>query len=301
VHLYTAYGYALNSEIKLPGFTSAFEGKTDIIVSRRTAQPTKDKKNQYAIFAHKMPTGLMVNWHGVASYSITHGHEIVVYPEKDSIPEMVAQPLYGIVLAAILLQRSHLVLHGSSVAINGKAIVLVGEKGFGKSTLTAGLLARNHDFISDDVTAFSISNSTDLQVLSGIPRIKLWPDAVSALGYNLESLSHVSPLSPKYLLMVQDQFKSIRVPLNAIVMLDHGRTIELQEMKAADKMLWLLGGHYLAKFHHALPEKSRRLIFNQCSRFAREINIVKLVMPRDIDLLSDVIELLEQFVEKQNV
>ena len=54
-------------------------------------------------------------------------------------------------MGAILMQRKILPLHGSAIAIDGKAYAIVGDSGAGKSTLASAFLKRGYQLLSDDV------------------------------------------------------------------------------------------------------------------------------------------------------
>lgn len=281
----------------LPGFTRSKKRGADVAI--RSGPVVSRKTHSNSIFSiNKLPDGLVIDWFGVASYRITGGQDIVITPEfdADSVSQLTTQPLYGIAIAAILHQRHHTILHGSTVEINGKSLVLLGQKGQGKSTLTAALLSRGHGFISDDVTALQIQNSHPIQVLPGIPCLRLRADAARATGHNPDKLPFASPLIPKHILSVQDQFKNIAFPLNTIVSLEHGDTITLQEMNESEKMLCLLGGQYFAKYYDALQDSDHKRLFQHYSTLAKSTRIARLTTPRDLHLLPDTAKLLEQYV-----
>ena len=68
-------------------------------------------------------------------------------------------------------------LHCACLERNGKGLLIAGDSGVGKSTLTAALTQRGHALISDDWTYFSKEQST--LVAHGLcSPIKLLPDAV---------------------------------------------------------------------------------------------------------------------------
>ena len=48
-------------------------------------------------------------------------------------------------------------LHGSAIAIDGKAYAIVGDSGAGKSTLASAFLNQGYQLLSDDVIAVSLS------------------------------------------------------------------------------------------------------------------------------------------------
>ena len=60
-------------------------------------------------------------------------------------------------MGAILMQRKILPLHGSAIAIDGKAYAIVGDSGAGKSTLASAFLNKGYQLLSDDVIAVSLS------------------------------------------------------------------------------------------------------------------------------------------------
>ena len=69
--------------------------------------------------------------------------------------------MYG----ALLMQRKILPLHGSAVAIDGKAYAIVGDSGAGKSTLASAFLNKGYQLLSDDVIAVSLSQMKTFHLL----------------------------------------------------------------------------------------------------------------------------------------
>src|SRR5688572_18070372 len=67
--------------------------------------------------------------------------------------------LLEFVLALVLRLRGIVCLHGAMVVMEGRAIVLGGHAGVGKSTLAAALGRRGHPVLTDDVAAVARSGS----------------------------------------------------------------------------------------------------------------------------------------------
>lgn len=59
--------------------------------------------------------------------------------------------LFGNILACICWRRGQLALHGSAVAIGGRAVMLLGRVATGKSLLAAALARRGHCLLADEV------------------------------------------------------------------------------------------------------------------------------------------------------
>ena len=78
------------------------------------------------------------------------GIEIVRTP---SYPEMTGA-LFHVLLSSLHPRARWLaMIHGGSVSIDGRTVLLAGTSGSGKTTLGAFLIARGFDYFSDDVIA----------------------------------------------------------------------------------------------------------------------------------------------------
>jgi hypothetical protein len=298
LYFFSAYGYVVRSEINIPGLVRVSEGKYNISILKQISQNSGSSiKN--TIFIRNTANGLKIYWPGVATYLIERDSNITVtctFLSQESPLQI--QPLYGIVLAAILQFKNCFVLHGSTVEVDGESLVVVGRKGIGKSTITASLLNHGCNFIADDVTALQMGQDSMVHVLPGVPRLKLWSDAAQALGYDTADLPLVAPSIAKHLLMVPEhQFCNKKIPLGGIVMMDHGNTLEMHELRETEKMIWLAGGQYFAKYQQQLPDDIRRNNFSFCSYLARRGRIVRVVVPRNLTELSCLMELLKEVVK----
>ena len=104
--------------------------------------------------------------------------------------------LLGSAFGALLIQRGLLVLHGNALEREGRAIVCLGASGAGKSTLACALVRQGWRLLADDLVAISAEG----MVLPGIPRIKLWEDAMRSFGWSPELGIPVASGMAKYLI-----------------------------------------------------------------------------------------------------
>lgn len=91
-------------------------------------------------------------------------------------PELVPA-VFGNVLAAICWRRGQLALHGSAVAIDGRAVLLLGRIATGKSVLAAALARRGHILLADEVATVAGGDCFP----AGAP-LQLADDALIAAG-----------------------------------------------------------------------------------------------------------------------
>lgn len=86
----------------------------------------------------------------------------------------------GRVMPLLLHARGALCLHGSGVATDAGAVVFLGPKGRGKSSLALACVAAGARLAGDDVAVLTSSPEPSLH--PGVPVARLWADAARTLG-----------------------------------------------------------------------------------------------------------------------
>ena len=105
--------------------------------------------------------------------------------------------ILGPVWAMLAMQRGLLPLHASAnMARMGDDVhAFTGPSGAGKSTQAAGLAAYGYPFFSDDVLICDPTSFGETVLCYGLPRLRLWPDALTMLD-GVESGIRVRSFSP---------------------------------------------------------------------------------------------------------
>lgn len=93
-----------------------------------------------------------------AIFAIQNGDTIQVSPMAGADEAKIRLFLLGTCMGALLMQRKILPLHGSAIAIDGKAYAFVGHSGAGKSTLASAFINKGFQLLSDDVIAVTLRN-----------------------------------------------------------------------------------------------------------------------------------------------
>jgi hypothetical protein len=128
----------------------------------------------------------------------------------------VGKALFNQIIPMVLNLRGIETLHASCVLSTKGAIAFVGNGGYGKSTLAAGLLHMGLKLLSDDAVPLRLE-SERLWTSSGVPRMGLWPRSRDLLGVNVEI---DIPSDKAYVKMSPVQFKSGDFPLTHIYFLN---------------------------------------------------------------------------------
>ena len=173
------------SDVPLPGLAPCLD-ETAIgheIVIRRARVP-QSLSSVAVTFADGQcnKNELLLDIPEVGRYLLRGGNEILVEPATPASQDDVYGYLLGTMFGMLCHQRGITPLHASAIDVAAGCVVFVGDSGAGKSTLVAALAERGHRVIADDVCFLQLGDNGDVQIWPGINRIRLWEDAMAALG-----------------------------------------------------------------------------------------------------------------------
>lgn len=114
------------------------------------------------------------------------------------------------------MQRRILPLHGSAIAIDGKAYVFIGERGAGKSTIASSFMQKGHPLLTDDVIAVSFFDGEKPWVIPAYPQQKLWQDSLNYFGMDTTDYMPLFDRETKYSIPVVKDFYNKPLPLGGI-------------------------------------------------------------------------------------
>ena len=149
-----AYGLNWVSDIALDQFEPAdAHDVPDVTVHRVAALPHREPVAQVragAVFAD----GTRFPWHRQAVFDMIDG-DTIGYAPGATWSGVLPHAFYGTVVAHLLAWRGIIPLHACAVEIDGRAVLIAGGAGAGKSSLTAGLIAQGAALVSDDLSAIA--------------------------------------------------------------------------------------------------------------------------------------------------
>lgn len=175
---YIAYGLRWHSAIALPFATSPTTAGVPEVVVRLGSTPSDVPRRGGTPHAFRaVPGAALLAVEGIARYYIAPS-EIVVHPEGGDERDIAAF-LIGPASAALLQMRGVVTLHAAAVEMGGRAVLLLGSSGAGKSALAAALVRRGHALLADDVSGLTAANGAIL-VPPAFPALRLWHDALGA-------------------------------------------------------------------------------------------------------------------------
>lgn len=246
---YAAFGLTLDSDFRLPGFSTvatdlaaAPDPDLRIRVGARTSSPpaarsTVDVTPELVVFDHA----------DLGRVTIRDGREILVAPHAQADDDSIALFVAGPALAVALHQRGDLVLHASAVAVRGRAVVLMGEKGAGKSTLAATLLARGHVLVSDDVVAVRAGADGPVAI-AGTRTLKVEPAVARALGVDPDGLPLLHRSGTKREWPQSGPPPAPTTPLEQLIVLQRGAAAAVAPLPASSAFIEAVRHTYGSRF-----------------------------------------------------
>ena len=156
--------------------------------------------------AQGQPSRVEVHWHNTQHSADEHGYNMASW-------------VFDVALSYMMRLRIPANLHGGAVAMAGKAVVFVGEKGMGKSTLTAALIGAGYPMLTDDHVALwprdnprgnshGNSHGGGFWVEPGAPRLRLWPASLPVLAMQHNEVEDL----PSVYTFIEKRIKQLRLP-----------------------------------------------------------------------------------------
>jgi|GEM_PF-1866112 len=105
---------------------------------------------------------------------------------------MVEVLLFGHVLAYYLELSGLSAVHAGAVAVDERAVLLLGDRGAGKSTVLASLLQSGDGLLADDIAALEVHRDGVI-CRWGFPQLRLVPEQLSAFGADARSFNRFHP------------------------------------------------------------------------------------------------------------
>ena len=230
----------------------------------------------------------------VGRFLVRAGREILIDPAPASDAGELRAYLLGTAFGMLCHQRGITPLHASAIDVTDSCVAFVGASGAGKSTLVAALFRHGYEIISDDVCFLQLDSKGNVQARPGIERIRLWEDAMYALGYQGPGVEREMHGYNKYFVPV----RSPRSPL------EHRRLLRVYELHTApDGVIQvtrlpgaaaievLMQNVYRLNLAERLGYKPHA--FTVCAAAARDVPVFRLSRPKHFHALEETVEVLE--------
>jgi hypothetical protein len=288
--IYSVFGLRIASALPLPELPEAPQrAGVDVTVERRSLAGLPFRDGQ-RLCRHKDQALLEVP--DVARFAVSmDGTHVLFDPHEGASARNVRLYLLGSAMGVLLHVRGLLPLHANAVIVDGRAHVFLGHPGAGKSTLAAAFHDRGFALLSDDVCVVSDPAGPCPSVQPGIPRLRLWEDAVARSGRDVGSLEPAYDGWDKYIVPLTGS-KAAPAPLGGLYLLARGEgaTPSFQPLRGASGAAALIENTYRGQYIADVGDAGRH--FAACLALAGRIKVAELRRswePQAIDAQVDAI------------
>jgi hypothetical protein len=217
----------------------------------------------------------------VGSFYACHGDEVEYTPAPEASPASIELYLNGSVYGAILHQRNILPLHGSCFIEKGTGVIICGESGAGKSSLTAAFCMNGSTFFTDDVTPLVLKNGQP-HILALSDRIKLRSDSLEQFGYEKTHLAQIFPNEDKYYFPMGKD-KTLTWPLNLVFILEitNEKETEFFPLNGIAAFTALRNEIYRWEYLQAMPDTETSYL-NHLLILSQQVKVIQVKRPERI-------------------
>lgn len=287
---YRVFGLTLASEIELPELRDVPASPPDVTVTMGTV-PMPERLLESGL--NPIDDAAVLPVTGAGRYRVRGGSSIEIDPEPAAPAANIRLFLLGSAMGALLHQRGMLPLHANSIDIGGRAIGFIGRSGAGKSTLAAAFHDGGSALLSDDICVVTEEPDGDHFAQPGIPRMRLWRDAVERSGRDADRLDVAYHGVEKYVLPIGDTYGETPLPLAALYVLTepHGEDAppEIAPIAGAAAIRALAVNTYRGAYIPLVGDPAEH--FAQCLRLVRDVPIFELRRPWQAERIDETVRL----------
>lgn len=254
-YCYFAFGLRIKSEVALPElapFARDDFGAPDVTIRFDTIEvPDVTPAGSLRIAGEDV----FLTVESTAHFRVRGGREIALSPLPGASERNVRLFLLGSAFGILCHRRGLLPLHANAVVADGKAVAFAGRTGVGKSTLAAHFQSRGFEILCDDVCVISFDDAGRPLAWPGLPRLKLWRDAVEALGHDSENLERAIDGMEKFHVPLSAAASQGPYPLSRVYVLQNlaeGQTPRVERLTGKDALQSVMTNTYRKNFVSAL-------------------------------------------------
>lgn len=287
MYYYKIYGAVMESEIEYPQLLPSNGNNADFSVKITEIERNPDIKHECYVEAGDKTQVIFANQVGILR--ISNGTLIEVCSNPGVELEKTAPFVLGYGLSILFFQRGKTAIHCSAVNVNGKAVLIAGNSGAGKSSLTMRFVENGYKLMADDVAM--IDGTDELMVYPAFPIQKLCRDAVKRNNLDIDELTYIDEDRDKFALSRREEFYEDPAPFGLLVYLVpyDGNIVKAEEMEGVNRLMTLISNLFLYlffKISSGLPENEMKRYIEM----SRNMKMVRLYRPRTGDSTKEQME-----------
>lgn len=221
------------------------------------------------------------------------GDSKIVYEKREgkSQKNLVAY-LLGWGMSMLFYKRGVMAIHCSCVYNDEGAILVSGNSGAGKSTVTTYLLEHGYKFMADDVTMVGTIDG-EVCATPAFPFRKLCRDVVRMKQLDENELIYIDEDKDKFLVPYKEDFIDRPLKIHTMIMLICSDTdeVEVNEAKGMDKLNLCMNGLFLRPVDKSMLTKPE--VITSMLKMASAVRIFVVERPTEGDTREQIAEVIK--------
>jgi hypothetical protein len=220
---------------------------------------------------------------GVGNFYARGGREVEFSVVPGADQDWVNLYLKGQIVVALLHQRRIITFHASSFVYNGRGIMILGESGAGKSSLTASFSLKGAGFLADDITPVIFRESKP-HIRSLHEAIRIRRNTGVQLNIDKDKLSEAEAGTGKQYFKVN--YTGVKdCMLHSILKVEIGKVQkpDFQELSPAEKFSLLRSEICMWEILAGMPETEAEYL-HQLVKIVERVKFIRVVRPAEIEI-----------------
>ncbi len=251
MYYYYNFGLHIESDLQFPQFTEETHiSNADISITEGPIPDDIMEKSNTLYYEFGDEISWLVN--STTWLVVSHGKNITYKTKPQFNASYLRTYITGYGISMLCMQRKLPAVHCSAIKSANGAILIAGESGAGKSTISARLLSKGLKLMADDLTILAYDQSNTAIAYPSFPYQKLCREAALAAGHDLSRLIYIDEHKDKFLVPYSDDISTEPVQIKAFVMLTvhHGDTpLQISEVSGINKLNMIYGNLFLRRLH----------------------------------------------------
>ena len=294
---YRLYGLKVKSDIEFKQLVKHQVGMPDepCIYVEKVDVPDDLK----AIKERKYEIGEKFSWlcNNTTWLLVENGEKIRYCLTGGGYPAYLQSYILGFGMAMLAMQRGMLAIHCSAVSDKKGAVLIAGESGAGKSTVTTAFLEKGYHLMADDMAFVEIGEEKKAFAKPAFPYQKLCRNVATEKGHDLDELIYINEEKDKFLVPFEGEFLLQEVPLKAFVMLGVRDTDEVVSQEVTGLSKFPVYTQNLFLRHLLKRDKYPPTVAEKCLKIAGVEPTFFVARPKEGDTVSEVVKKVFEFVE----
>jgi hypothetical protein len=271
-HCYRLFGLSVLSEVPLPELVAdPGPGADDVRIT--VGAIAEHSETSPGLYIHGDDALLVIA--GAGRFLTRAGREMLVEPAEGVSPRNLRLYLLGSAFGAILHQRGLLPLHANAVVVEGRAIGFMGHPGAGKSTLAAWFHDHGFDVLADDVCVVTAGPDGRPLAHPGIPRLRLWREALEAGGRDASAYERSFDDMDKYTVPTDLERVLPAMPLSHLYLLDKAEdgSTSIDRLEGSRAVEAMIANTYRGAYVPLMGTTRRHML--ACAQLARTVPVFR--------------------------